>query len=126
MQLNAENIVSSSLTDISPYNNDYAENPTEAEIATNWMSLRAGSDGNVKITTDNIGIKLPLNIYQVRQIEIKGFDISTLSGGVLPYNETYVWKLNDDEDDLRIVEKTYYDTLLETNNYDTYDTRDNN
>jgi hypothetical protein len=123
LQLNAKNVVSNSLTDVSPYNNDYAENPTEAEIATDWMSLRAGSDGNIKITTDNIGLKLPLNIYQIRQVEIKGFDISTLSGGVLPYNETYVWKLNDDEDDLRIVEKTYYDTLLETNDYETYDTR---
>lgn len=117
LQLNADNIVSNVLEETSPYNKEYEANSTNSEIQTDWMTLRAGSDGNVKISTDNIGIRLPNRIYQMRQVEIKGLDLNTMTGGVLPYNADYVWKLNEDEDHLRIVEEKFWQTLEDNNDY---------
>jgi hypothetical protein len=117
LQLNADNIVSSNLSETSPYTKDYEANTTDQEIETDWLTLRAGSDGNVKITTDNIGIRLPNRIYQIRQVEIKGLDLNAMTGGVLPYNSDYIWKLNEDEDQLRILEEKYWQTLEDNNDY---------
>lgn len=123
LQLNADNIVSSNLSETSPYTQDYEANTTDEEIETDWLTLRAGSDGNVKITTDNIGIRLPNRIYQMRQVEIKGLDLNKMTGGdettdgVLPYRSDYIWKLNDDEDQLRILEEKYWQTLEDNNDY---------
>jgi hypothetical protein len=117
LQLNADNIVSSNLSETIPYNKNYEANTGDVEIQTDWMTLRAGSDGNVKITTDNIGIRLPNRIYQIRQVEIKGLDLNAMTGGVLPYNADYIWKLNEDEDQLRILEEKYWQTLEDSNDY---------
>ena len=123
LQLNADNIVSSNLAETSPYTKDYEANTLNEEIETDWMTLRAGSDGNVKITTDNIGIRLPNRIYQMRQVEIKGLDLNAMTGGVLPYDANYVWKLNEDEDQLRILEEKYWQTLEDSNDYTVLNTR---
>lgn len=123
LQLNADNIVSSVLEETSPYSKEYEANSTNSEIQTDWMTLRAGSDGNVKISTDNIGIRLPNRIYQMRQVEIKGLDLNAMTGGVLPYNSDEVWKLNEDEDQLRIVEEKYWQTLEDSNDYSVLNTR---
>lgn len=123
LQLNADNIVSNVLEETNPYNKEYEANSINSEIQTDWMTLRAGSDGNVKISTDNIGLRLPNRIYQMRQVEIKGLDLNKMTGGneitdgVLPYKADVVWKLNEDEDQLRIVEEKYWQTLDDNNDY---------
>lgn len=118
LELNADNIVCSKTEEIEPFD-------------TGWMSLRSVDDGNAKISTDNIGIQLPFNIYQIKQMEIKGIDCSKINS---EFTKDKVWKLIDDyvypsgilegqTDEVRIVEKSYYDSFDSTNDLSNFTTR---